>query len=205
MRLALWPCTLLFRGPSRFVRYPSLDSGIVTCYWKLESLPGRCIDTRWPNQIRSVSVFRVPGMYAKSSRPYIRRPWPIGKDPRQSIYAINLSLFSLSFVSFFIVLLCHTLAALGFGSIFTVLRWKAVVSLPRKRGILCCFARKASVRRHESTAIILVLRGSFACKHNWRLRWGRSIGRSPARSCYVESIIDRLQSTTVIWILNLFM
>jgi hypothetical protein len=32
------------------------------------------------------------------------------------------------------------------------------------RGDRCCFAQKASVRRHESTTIILVLRDSFACQ-----------------------------------------
>jgi hypothetical protein len=80
----------------------------------------------------------------------------------------NLSFLRTVFFTF--VLLRHALAALGFGSIFTVLRWKAVGSPPQKWGDLCCFARKASVRRHESMAIILVLRGSFVCQHNWRLR-----------------------------------
>jgi hypothetical protein len=57
---------------------------------------------------------------------------------------------------------------------------------------LCCFARKAIARRHESTTIILVLRGNFSCQHNWRLHWGRSINRSLARSCYVKSVIKKL-------------
>jgi hypothetical protein len=39
---------------------------------------------------------------------------------------------------------------------------KRLSILYESEGILCCFAQKASVRRHESTAIILVLRGSFA-------------------------------------------
>jgi hypothetical protein len=49
-----------------------------------------------------------------------------------------------------------------------------VVSPPRKRGDLCCFAQKASIRRHESTAIILVLRGNFACQQQVPLLTGDS-------------------------------
>jgi hypothetical protein len=128
------------------------------------------------------------------SAAYIRRPRPIEKK-RQSIYSqIRIYLFTYSFsLSFFLP--CPSSPRVWL--IFAALRRKAVVSPLRKRGDLCCFARKASVRHHESTTIILVLRGSFTCQHNWRLRWGRSIDRSPARSCYVESVIDSLQSTTV--------
>ena len=39
----------------------------------------------------------------------------------------------------------------------------------------------------------------FVCEHTfWRLRWGRSFERSPARSCYEEIVIEGLQSTKVI-------
>jgi hypothetical protein len=113
-----------------------------------------------------------------------------------SIYASTfLPLFLLSF--FFIVRLCRALAALGFGSSLPLCAEKRSSLFHESEGILCCFARKAPVRRHESTTVISVLRVNFACQHNWRLRWGRSIERSPARSCYVESVIDILQSTTV--------
>jgi hypothetical protein len=148
----------------------------------------------------------------------VRQVWPCTPSPRclyighgrlwpqQLIYRKHASTFIFSLLSFSLYRSCLPCPSTPrVWIIFTVLRWKAVVSPPRKRGDLCCFARKASVRRHESMAIILVLRGSFACQHNWRLRWGRSIDRSLARSCYVESVIHRLQSTTVTWIPNIFM
>jgi hypothetical protein len=98
-------------------------------------------------------------LWPKTRRLYNGNMADWGEPPINRIYTIQ-------FIVAFIVFLCHALAALGFGSIFTVLRWKAVVSPPRKRGDLCCFARKAFVRCHESTEINLVLRGSFACQHH---------------------------------------
>jgi hypothetical protein len=75
----------------------------------------------------------------------LNRPRPIEETganrSTQSIY--RYFLYRLSFISFFIVLLCHALAALGFGS-----------SLP-----FC--AEKRSVLLHESEEIFVTLLGKY--------------------------------------------
>jgi hypothetical protein len=137
----------------------------------------------------------VYSRYDTTSKSYepINRPRPIDEDI-QSIYTINLSLFLLPIFFYRCSSPCPSNSKVWFNFYRFTLKSGRLLSEIED---LCCFARKASVRRHESTTVILVLRGSFVCQHNWRLRWGRSIEWSPARSCYVESVIDRLQSTTV--------
>jgi hypothetical protein len=95
---------------------------------------------------------------------YIMGIRPIGERPIDlSIYAsTHLPLFLLFF--FFIVHLCRALAALVFGSSLPLCAEKRSSLLHESEGILCCFARKAIVRRHVSTTTILVLRGGFACQ-----------------------------------------
>jgi hypothetical protein len=150
------------------------------------------------NSVRCFVFARVQAAYIMWAYGRLERPQPIDLH-NQSIVIF----FIVHFVLYRSSLPCPSSPRVWI--IFAVLRWKTVGSPPRKRGDLCCFARKASVRRHESTTAILVLRGSFACQHNWWLRRGRSIERSPARSCYVKGVIKKLQSTTVTWILNLLL
>ena len=100
-------------------------------------------------------------------------------EKQQSIYQQIHYFFTYVILS--IVLLCRALAALGFGNLCRLALKSGRFSSTKARD-LCCFARKAIVRRHESTTVILVLRGDFACQHNWRLRWGRkSLSRRNTR------------------------
>jgi hypothetical protein len=119
-------------------------------------------------------------LYAKfcphaKSCPY-KRLWPIEEEQ-----AINLSniIHLLFIVLLFYRSLYHALAALGLVDLCRFVLKSGRFSSMKARGI-CYFAQKASVHYHESTTTILVLRDSFACQHNWRLRWGQSIERSPA-------------------------
>jgi hypothetical protein len=106
-----------------------------------------------------------------------RRPGCLYKRGRtadwktQSIY-LSKYIYLLRFITLSFVLLCHALAALEFGSSLPFCAEKRSISSTKARN-LCCFARKAIGRRHESTTTILVLRSNFVCQHNWRLRWGR--------------------------------
>jgi hypothetical protein len=84
----------------------------------------------------------------------------------------NTYTFIVTFFIYFLFFFAFFYRALGFGSSLPFCAEKRSSLLHESEEILCCFARKASVRRHESTATILVLRDSFACQHNWRLRWG---------------------------------
>ena len=73
---------------------------------------------------------------------------------------------------------------------------------------LSCISRcRSGLLRRELWCITPGVEGTrdmFVCQHTfWRLRWGRNFERSPARSCYEESVIKRLQSTTVTCIINI--
>jgi hypothetical protein len=105
-------------------------------------------------------------------------PWPI-EDTDQSIYLSKyIYLLRLSFI-----LLCHALAALEFGSSLPFCAEKRSISSTKARN-LCCFARKAIGRRHESTTTILVLRGSFACQQFFI----QILGNNRERKRYREEI-----------------
>jgi hypothetical protein len=85
-----------------------------------------------------------------------RRPGCLYKRGRtadwktQSIYIKNTSTFYRLF--FFIVLLCHALAALGVWFIFAVLRWKTVDLLHESEEplLLCLESNRASSRKHDN-------------------------------------------------------
>jgi hypothetical protein len=113
--------------------------------------------------------FRVQLCICQVQAAYLK--WAYGRLEGGPIDLLNTIYCYLLLRLFFFYCFCHALAALGFGRIFAVLSWKTVGSPPRKWGDLCCFARKASVRRHESTTAILVLRGNFACQH-WHVSSG---------------------------------
>ena len=142
---------------------------LYACYMVTESSPVRfqfwsCIPVR-QGMLRN----QVLPCIRKVQRTLFIRPRPIGKAPSNRSINTNITF---SRTSIFCRYFLPSPSSPRVWLIFAVLRCKTVVSPPRKRGNLCCFARKAIVRRHESTTNILVLRGDFACQHYWRLRWG---------------------------------
>ena len=86
------------------------------------------------------------------------------KSPQQSIYQYKL-LFHVRLFS--VATSCRALAALGFGNLCCFALKSGRFSSTKARD-LCCFPRKAIVRRHESTTAILLLRGDFACQQRVR-------------------------------------
>ena len=113
----------------------------------------------------------IIGLYAKKANRVFAEDlaayilWAYGRlekgdtiETIQFIFTLCL-LFPLSFsVSFWFVSPPCSSSPRAWRSFAVLPVKRSALSSTKVRGTLCCFARKTSVRRHESTTIILVLR-----------------------------------------------
>jgi hypothetical protein len=104
-------------------------------------------------------VTQSPAAYLKALADWTRAP-AIDLSNNMYTFIVTFFIYFLFFFAFFY----RALAALGFGSSLPFCAKKRSSLLHESEGILCCFARKASVHCYESTTTILMSRGSFPCQ-----------------------------------------
>jgi hypothetical protein len=115
------------------------------------------------NQIRFIFWCFIPVRQVTQSPAPYKGPGRLTKGTNRSI---QITTFYRSYFLMF-VLLCHALAALGFGRSLPFCPEKRSVLLHESEGIFVALLGKHPfvVTGHESTTTILVLRGSFARQH----------------------------------------